>query len=95
MGNNKLVDKRRILIVTLTEVVEGLRVEWVEDKGQFIFPEVVYSQCTNKIFGKEWIVYVDSNCVRDYMGRDDCIRVVSKLWGLGLFSGLGEITLNE
>lgn len=88
-------DSRRVLIVTLVESLEGIRVSWVEDKGQFFFPEIVYAQCEHKIYGKEWIVYVDTNMVRDYMGINDCIRVVSKLWKLGLFSELGEVTLNE
>lgn len=94
MKNSDKVDNRRVLIVSLTELVDGIRVEWVEDKGQFIFPEVVYSQCKHKIFGKEWVVYVDSCCVSNYMGLNDCIRIVSKLWKLGTFSELGEVILD-
>jgi dTDP-D-glucose 4,6-dehydratase len=90
MNNKTISDNRRILIVTLVETTEGLRVSWVEDKGQFFFKEVIYKQCEHKIYGKEWIVYVDTNLVRDYMGINDCIRVVSKLWKLGLFDSLGS-----
>lgn len=88
-------DNRRFLIVTLTEIVDGIRVEWVEDRGQFIFPGAVYNQCSHVIYGTEWIVHVDVNMVADYMSHRDCIRVVSKLWMAGLFSELGEVEIDE
>lgn len=88
-------DSRRVLIVTLVESGDGVRVSWIEDKGQFIFNEIVYAQCEHKIYGTEWIVYVDSNMVFDYMGINDCIRIVSKLWRLGTFNTMGELNINE
>lgn len=93
MGKNK-IDERKILIVTLVEDAAGLRVSWVQDKGQFFFPEIVYKQCNHKIFGKEWIVHVDTNMADNYMGRSDCVRAVVEIWERGLFSDLGEVILN-